>query len=252
MSLTAYATDVVEKEKRRRSDLRVAVCEAVNFDPEIDEFVSVAALRRHLALYYGKALADGATFADLGGAVAVTGGIVTDGGFLAIELVKPSRAARTRIAAKWNRDLPRGEIPQIRRLRHGGDGDETGRSDALPDGFVDIVSLPEGSLYQGAGGVFRQVPPQSAALVTRDGGVWNKRGQTIRRKRRFPAYLQKVRDFLDTGHVSAVDRQILEHVVEGHTLRWIADELGMKKPTVFARIRRIRRKYGIAGPGAGR
>jgi len=44
VSLTAFAAAVVSEERRRRADLREAVRECVRTGPEIDEFVSTAAI----------------------------------------------------------------------------------------------------------------------------------------------------------------------------------------------------------------
>jgi len=88
-------------------------------------------------------------------------------------------------------------------------------------------------------------------MVTRDGG--DRKGHYVRRKRRFPAYIESIRSLLEgRALISSVDRQILEYVTEGKTMKWIADKLGMKKPTVFIRIAKFRRNYGVDGPGPGR
>lgn len=265
--LASVVRERVAAEIERRAELVQAVSEAVKADPAIDAVpVSANAVRRHLSMYYGKELAEGATIADLAGAIARIGGIMTSAGFVCVELVKPSREARLRIAEKWNKGLPAREVPLIRRGNIGAAsgasaGTEVAGRAVDGDEFVDVASLPPGTLYRGPNGVYRQVTPESAA-IHRDGGVWNKRGQSVTRKRRFPSYLAKLREFLDKepgtpfakveAMISAVDRQILEYVIEGQTLRWIADEMGMKKPTVYKRVAKIRREAGISGPGPGR
>jgi hypothetical protein len=111
--------------------------------------------------------------------------------------------------------------------------------------------MPEGTVFRGEGGVYRQVQPQSATMLMRDGG--NGKGSYVIRRRRFPSYIDRLRAFLDGGPpIGVVDRQVLEYVCEGHTLQWIADEIGIKKATIHKRIVKIRKAAGIAGPGPGR
>jgi hypothetical protein len=252
---------VVDAEHRRRRELREAIGEIVVWDDKALKSVSISALRRQLSTYFGAAMAEGATFADLAGAIAEIGGGIRERGFVHIRLRPPSREAMRRIVAKWNKGLPKGEAPLIRRLRS---QEDAGFEDLSVDGrfdFLDLVSSPVGTLYQKEG-VYHQIPPETAALVTRSGGVWNKPGQTITRKRRFPSYIERLRAFLEKepgnpfakneAMISAVDRQILEYIIEGKTLRWIAQEIGMKKATIHKRVVKIRNAAGIPGPGPGR
>lgn len=256
MSLAAFARQAVEDEKERREELRRAVAEAFECGPEIDgEAYNVGTVRRHLALFYGDGVGYASTLADLIAAFAIIGGVWASGVFVCVKHRRPSFEARKRVAVKWNKGLPKPEAPPIRRLRFELPSEErTGLTSdgGAADELADVASLPAGTLYRGKGGVYRQVPPEGSGFVNRDGGVWNKRGVSVSRKRRFPAYLERIRDYLETAKISAVDRTILEHVANGQTLQWIADEMGMKKPTVFVHVRRLRQKAGIAGPGRGR
>ncbi len=244
------AAKIVSDEIDRRAELRAAIAEVVEFAGLTDE-VSIGALHRHLAKYYGPELAEGATRAELiGGAAAAAAagrGWVDGDRITGVRLRKPSRAELRRIAAQWNKGLPQAEVPAIRRPHglggYGVDGKGDTEYHELP---------PPGSLYR-VDGIYRQSPDPATLHAWRDGGNGHRGGVTIKRARRFPSYVARLRAFLDgPAVISSVDREILEHVIEGRTLQWIADEMAMKKPTVHKRVNKIRTRAGIAGPGRGR
>jgi hypothetical protein len=78
-------------------------------------------------------------------------------------------------------------------------------------------------------------------------------GATVYRQNRMPAYLAMIGAYAKIARgISVVDRKILFRVANGDTLQRIADDLGMKKPTVHKRIDKHRASAGIVGPGPGR
>lgn len=233
------ARRAVAMERERRSELAGAVAELVFEDPGAG--FPLGDLRRQLRLYYGAAMADGATIADLHGLVAIAGGYPSGGWVFDASLRRPSREALRKVRDKWNKGLPPAELPMIRQHH-------TLRPDSpdFPDAPADHPVKVEGRWYQ------TQDPATRGVIA---GGGTNSRriGTRYGAKRRFPSYVAALRGCLDkVSTVSAVDRQIVEFIIEGRTIRWIADELGMKAPTVQKRVRQFRVAAGISGPGSGR
>lgn len=252
MTAATIAAEVVRREKERRAELAVAIAAVVVFAK--DGETSPAALCRHLRMYYGEELASSATAAELCAGVAVAGGVICDSEnnqarrvFLHVKLRPPLRAERKRVADKWNRELPPGELPMIRRPS---DGAFTGNA---PTSERHAIDRRPGDLYVSFG-VHRQVPDPDAITAWRTGGAGKgkPRGEVARR-RRFPDYIARLSKHLDSGAlISAVDRQLIELVTEGKSLQWIADELQMTKANVHKRVAAVRKVAGIAGPGPGR
>lgn len=249
MTAATIAAEVVRREKERRAELAAAIAAVIVFAK--DEEIFPSALRRHLRMYYGEELTMSATAAELCAGVAVAGGVICDSEnnqarrvFLHVRLRPPSRTERKRVADMWNKELPPGELPMIRRPIDGLDG----RGGIIEE---DAIDRAPGSLYI-AHGVHKQTPDPDAITSWRDGGA-GRRGETVARRRRFPDYIARLSKYLASGAlVSAVDRQLIELVIEGKSLQWIADELQMTKANVHKRVAAVRKVAGIAGPGPGR
>lgn len=233
------AAEVVEAERERRAEVRQACLDVIERGAP-HEAITLAQLVRHIETYYGKTIARSATVAELVSGAAEAGACPTSSWLWNVRLIKPSRAAMLRIAAKWNAQIPDADIPMIRRP-HAPIGGET----------IDPGDVPRPGAVFKSHGVYRQFPDPESSIAWRDGGD-NRHGSTSRR-RRFPGYIARIRAYLDKEPtIAATDRVILEFIVEGKTLRWIADEIGMKTSTVHKRVAQLRDKAGIPGPGAGR
>ncbi len=243
------AAQIAADEVKRRAAVRQAVLDVVCYDPGSD--LTVSALRSHIAMYYGTALACGASVAELAGACAEIEGTYPGGKTYLVWyacLVPPSRAAKRRVANQWNEGLPPPELPMIKR-NFSANAPGTFEQDSA--GLEHIQ--PPGSLHK-SHGIHRAAVDPEVSLVYRDGGAAGKVGSgSTSRLRRFPAYVERLRAYIEkSGAVSAVNREICEHVIEGKSLQWIADELGMTKASVHKRVVNVRKLAGIAGPGSGR
>ncbi len=234
------------KERDRRLETRQAILDVVELDG--DASFTIAALRRCLAVYYGADIADGATVADLSGGACAAGAFPAHGEFLGARLRKPARAALRRVANKWEKRLPAPELPLIRRRVSVSRADEEGPHYDEIEG----ASIPPGACINVHGKWYQNSDPATLHAWSTGGGQ-RRGGPQHRTKRRFPGYVAMLRALLDSAFpVSAVDRQICEFVIEGRTIRWIADELGMKRPTVHKRVKLLRDRANIPGPGSGR
>ncbi len=230
---------------QRRADVRQAVIDVV--EPVLVGAFKIKELRAHIARFYGSELATLATEAELRGACAEAGADVGLILMMDVALRRPSREAMRRIAAKWNEGLPPPELPMIKRPNRPGPGGF--EQDAA--GF-DLMQ-PPGSMRK-TNGVHRLTVDPEVAIAHRDGGATGRRGTgSTSRRRRFPAYIARLREFLDrVNDLGAVNREIFEHIVDGRSLQWIADEMSMTKASVHKRVANARRLAGIAGPGSGR
>lgn len=245
------AAEAVRREKERRAELAAAIAAVIVFAK--DEEIRPSTLRDHLRLYYGQETTMGATAAELCAGVAVAGGVICDSEnnqrnrvFLHVKLRKPSATERRRVAAKWNKALPPAELPMIKRAF---ECPESRHESVAKNEIFDLVP----GLVTKIGGVHRQIPDPESVTAWRDGGGGRGKGGTVARRRRFPDYIERLSKYLASGaNVSAVDRQMIEFVIDGKSLQWIADELSMTKANVHKRIASVRRVAGIAGPGPGR
>lgn len=241
ISKAKAAIHVARTERSRREELRLAVLAVVEKADSASGFRATQ-LRRHVARYYGQAIAHGAAPFELVGFAAEAGGYSTSGYIWNVKLRSPDRTERRRIAAKWNEGLPPPELSMIKRAA-------LERDDTAGDM---LFELPPGLPYL-SDGVHKQLPPMDSVAVWRDGGNGARGSGVSMRRRRFPAYLANLRAYLDrASSLSSVDRQLLEFVVEGKSLQWIADELGMTKANVHKKVSAARKVGGVAGPGPGR
>lgn len=226
-------------EKKRRRELASALRHVLSYS--FGDTLATGSLRRHLSMFYGKDLAYGAFYPELCAGVAIAGGSVpaTNRAFMDVALKTPGKRELRRIYSRWTDGLP-----PIVGAPIGGDR----RGDLS---FADLAGAPAGTQYVGHDGRHRQVPPDSAVTQWRTGGDGN--GGTKWRRRRFAEYAEAIAVYLssDAG-IPAVDRQILELVVEGLAVRSIAKEVRMSKSVVHRCIARHRALGGITGPGCGK
>lgn len=232
------AAGLADREMARRKALLTAVASVLRRVPYDDAVVTAGGLRIQLRLYYGPGLSGAASVSELCAGVAIAGGRVGSSGsiFHGVGLVPPTRSERAATRKSWTMGL-REDPPLIRRA--GGDREIT------PESIV-----PPGCAYVSDDGVHRQARASSSPSPWRDGG--NARGGTTCRMGRFVNYIAMLERFMETAQVSSVDRQIVDLVVEGKSIQWISDELGIGRSTVHNRIVAVRKLAGIVGPGRGR
>jgi hypothetical protein len=247
---------IVQEEKRRRAGTAAALLSILRH--QRGGVVTSSAIRRQLAEYYGQALSKACTWSEMWRAVRGCRGKISwsiAGGrrqrhFRGVELVKARGFAR--IIRNVNRRLAADGLPEEptairtptsmywRGSAETGDYQVTLRD---PENTV----LQPGLLVKG-GGIWKQTVDHSTTMLTAD--TKNEDG-TRGRRRRFVPYLARLQLYLQTARMPAEDRQVLDLVVAGHTVRDIAAELGLTRWKVQSTIERHQDAAAIPGPGPG-